>query len=1096
MKHLFTLLFFFCVASVVLAQKWQELNEQGRQFRKEKKYNEAISAFEKALAKLEPKSKNYAIVMNNLALTYDDMQNLAKAEECYKRAADAYKATVGEKNENYITTIENLAYLYQQQGKFDLAEEYYSQALALNKEVLGTKDPRYAEALESLAKLAEKAGKRNRAEELYVEHLKLQKDNLGEKHPAYAAAMENLAKFYQNEGKFTLAEDYFKDVIKIRKRNKQEQSPEYANTLNNLALLYKVSGKLTLAEQTYEEALAVYKATLGEKSTAYAVVVKNLADLYFMQAKYQKAEEYYKISRNIVKENVGEKHPDYALALKDLGKIYYIRSEYAEAEKAYAQAIEILKTRGKNTREYASLINDLANIYRMQGLLEKAEPLIAESIQITKEIYGTKHPDYARSLYNLALLYARKEGQSERVEKMYQEVLDACRNNPADIQLYSLVLNALANIYNNRGEFEKAEPLYQEGLKIARKNLGNKHPTYARALNNLAIMYRQKAKFEKAIELFTEVAQIRKEILGEKHLEYGKTLRNIAELYYVEKKFDKAEPYYIEANRIFLEQIRKNFSTLSEKEKEIFFKYFQQSFVMFHSFMLLRKDANPDLIEEAYNNQLAIKGILLSEQNRLRNTILKSNDQELISLYQKWQAKKDSVAQIYMKNNEADSMRINTEPLEKEIEEIEKQLSLKSALFAQTHQKKFTTFKEVQSVLELDEVAVEIVRFQKFDYRFTDSIYYVAFVVSKNYSKPQLAFLWRTTPKIEQEELAFYRNSIRTRKEDLASYNLFWKPIEQKIHEINPNAKKIYLACDGVYYAINPNTLLNPETKKYLIDERPVQIVISTRDIVKLKNSSQNLILKNAVLLGYPDYEEDEADGVATPTDTLKLAELDDMTRYRSTIVNLPGTKKEVDAIEKILKTKNLEVQKFTEKKANEKNIKDVYSPSILHIATHGYFLEDINEDLNETKAEPKQTKNFNPLIRSGLLLAGVQKTLRKEKKTNEDGILTAFEAQTLNLSETDLVVLSACETGAGEVKNTEGIFGLQRAFQVAGANTAVTSLWKVDDAATEFLMTNFYAFWLKGASKYNALHNAMKETRKKFPQPYYWGAFVMINNN
>ncbi|MCS6795580.1 MAG: tetratricopeptide repeat protein, partial [Raineya sp.] len=1053
----------------------------------------AIAAFEQALGKLEPKSKNYAIVMNNLALTYDDMQNFAKAEECYKRAADVYKATVGEKDANYITTIENLGYLYQQQGKYDLAEEYYSQALALNKEVLGTKDPRYAEALESLAKLAEKAGKRTRAEELYIEHLKLQKDNLGEKHPAYAAAMENLAKFYQNEGKFTLAEDYFKDVIKIRKRNKQEQTPEYANTLNSLAILYKVSGKPALAEAAYEEAIAIYKATLGEKSNAYATVVKNLADLYFMQAKYQKAEEYYKISRNIIRENVGDKHPDYALALKDLGKIYYIRSEYAEAEKTYSQAIEILKVRGKNNREYASLINDLANIYRMQGLLDKAEPLLAESIQISKEIYGTKHPDYARSLYNLALLYARKEGQSERVEKMYQEVLAACRDNPADAQLYSSVLNALANIYNNKGDFDKAEPLYLEGLKIARKNLGKKHPAYARSLNNLAIMYRQRAKFEKAIELFMEVAQIRKEVLGEKHLEYGRTLRNIAELYYVDKKYDKAEPYYVEANRIFLEQIRKNFATLSEKEKEVFFKYFQQSFVMFHSFMLLRKDANPNLIEEAYNNQLAIKGIMLSEQNRLRNTILNGKDEELKRLYQAWQAKKDSLGQIYMKNNETDSVKINTEPLEKEIEAIEKQLSLKSALFAQTQQQKFVSFQEVQNALGLDEVAVEIVRFNKFEYRFTDSVYYVAFIVSKNHAKPQLAFFWRTTPKGEQEELAFYRNSVRLRKEDLASYNLFWKPIEQKIREINPNAKKVYLACDGVYYAINPNTLLNPETKKYLLDERPVQIVISTRDVVKLKNASQNVTLKNALLLGYPDYEEDEADGSMPPVDSLYLAELDEMTRYRSTIVNLPGTRKEVDAIEKTLKTKNIAVQKLLEKKANEKSIKEAQSPSILHIDTHGYFLEDVDEDLNETNNNPK--KSTNPLMRSGLLLAGVQKTLRKQKKNSEDGMLTAYEAQTLDLGETDLVVLSACETGAGEVRNTEGIFGLQRAFQVAGANAVVTSLWKVDDAATEFLMSNFYNAWLKGVSKYDALQSAMRETRKKYPQPYFWGAFVMVNN-
>lgn len=1094
MKQLFTIILLgFCLVTA-FAQKWQELNEQGRQLRREGKYNEAIAAFEKALSKIDQKSKSYAIVMNNLALVYDDMQNFAKAEEYYKRAADVYKATVGEKDPNYITTIENLGYLYQQQGKYALAEEYYSQALTLNKEVLGTRDPRYAEALESLAKLAEKAGKRERAEQLYVEHLKLQRDNLGEKHPAYASAMENLAKFYQNEGKFTLAEDYFKEVIKIRKRNNQEKTPDYANTLNNLAILYKVSGKLELAENTYEEALNIYKLTLGEKSNAYATVVKNLADLYFMQAKYNKAEEYYKISHNIIKENVGDKHPDYALALKDLGKIYYIRSEYAEAEKTYLQALEILKTRGKNNREYATIINDLANIYRMQGLVEKAEPLLIESIQIMKELYGTKHPDYTRALYNLAVLMSRKDGQSEKVEKIYQEVLAVCRDNPADAQLCSSAVNALANIYNNRGDFDKAEPLYQEGLRIARKSLGKKHPVYARALNNLAIMYRQKGKFDKAIELFSEVAQIRKEVLGEKHLEYGKTLRSIAELYYVSKKYDKAEPYYVEANRIFLEQIRKNFATLSEKEKEVFFKYFQQSFLMFYSFMLLRKDANPDLIKEAYNYQLAIKGILLSEQNRLRNTILKSKDPELVQLYQKWQAIKDSLAQIYMKNNETDSLRINIEPIEKELEVIEKQLSLKSSLFAQTQQRKFITFEEVQSALSLDEVAVEIVRFNKFEYRFTDSLYYIAFVVSKNYPQPQLIFLFKTVSKEEQNDLAFYRNSIRIRKEDLNSYNIFWKRIEEKIREINPYAKKVFLACDGIYYAINPNTLLNPETKKYLLDERSIQLVISTRDVIQLKNTP-NYTLKEAVLLGYPDYEEDESDEATAQTiDTLKIEELDEITRYRSTIVSLPGTRKEVETIEKILKTKNISVQKLTEKKANEKNLKELHSPSILHIATHGYFLEDAQEVLNED-SQVEVVKKINPLIRSGLLLAGVQKTLRKQKKASEDGMLTAFEAQTLDLNETDLVVLSACETGVGEVKNTEGIFGLQRAFQVAGANSVVTSLWKVDDMATEFLMTNFYANWLKGISKWEALRNAMRETRKKYPQPYFWGAFVMVGN-
>jgi CHAT domain-containing protein/Tfp pilus assembly protein PilF len=1100
MKHLFLIiLLFWQIPS--FAQKWQELNDQGRQLRKERKFTEAIAALEKAKAEVEKKSgrtsKNYAIVINNLALVYDDMNNFNLAEPLYKEALAIYKSTTGEKDVMYVTTLENLGYLYQQQGKFKEAEEYYSQALAINKEVLGTKHPDYATSLENLAKLAEKSGQKDKAEKLYIEHLNLIKDNLGEKNPIYATAMENLAKYYQNNGNFRLAEDYFRDVLKVRKRNGGDKTVDYAHTLNNLAILYKVSGRAALAETTYEEALALYRATVGDKNPAYAEVVSNLANLYYSQANYKKAEQMYEESRKIIETSYGKNSLQYAMALRDLAKIHYVKSEYASAEPLYEEALQILKSRGSNNKEYAAIINDLASLYRMQGNEAKALPLLEESIKINKEILGDKHPEYARSLYQLAIITYKKEGASPKVEKMYQEVVEICRANPADANLYGNALGALANLYNNKGDFDKAEPLYKEGIKVSRQNLGKKHPTYARNVSNLAVLYRQKGKFTQAIEMFSEVAEIRKEVLGEKHLEYGKSLREIAELHYVSKDYAKAEPFYVESNRIFLDQINKNFATLSEKEKATFFRFFSNSFHKFNSFLLLRYKANPNLAEEAYNNQLVLKGLMLSEQNRLRNTIRSSGDSELISFYEEWQNKKDKLAQIYMKSLDEDVSEQKIKELESEIENLEKKLSLKSATFAQINKRKPATFKDVKNALGEDEVAIEMIRFNKFEYKFTDSVYYAAFITTKQLALPELVFI-ASQEKKEAEDLAFYRNSIRNRKTDALSYELFWKAISERVNRVSPNTKKIYLASDGIYYSINLATLYNPETKKYVLEERDIHNVISTRDIVGAKELEDNLMFSSAFLLGFPDFENDEEDASASQNaDTTKvnLQEFDDFLSYKGVISNLPGTKKEIESIEKLFKAKTSNITKLMLAKANETQLKGVKSPSVLHIATHGYFMQDTDDGEEENGGKAKSKKEINPLMRSGLLLAGSQKTFNKISKPKEDGVLTAYEAQTLDLSNTNMVVLSACETAQGELKNGEGIFGLQRAFQVAGAKSVITSLWRVDDAATEMLMINFYTRWLKGTNKWQALKEAQKEVQKKYPQPYYWGAFVMVGN-
>ena len=265
-----------------------------------------------------------------------------------------------------------------------------------------------------------------------------------------------------------------------------------------------------------------------------------------------------------------------------------------------------------------------------------------------------------------------------------------------------------------------------------------------------------------------------------------------------------------------------------------------------------------------------------------------------------------------------------------------------------------------------------------------------------------------------------------------------------------------------------------------MIDEIDLRLVTNLKDLMTI--TDETMPFNYAVILGNPDYSNG---GQSSYGYSITLDSLTSMG-----IPQLPGTKKEVVEISSILDKDGWRVDAFTEHDASEQRLKSMIKPKVLHIASHGYF-------------QPNTEKNFNlksPLYRSGLLLSGAGNTHNyKEDITlnaqqgNEDGVLTAFEAMNLNIENTDLVVLSACETGLGEIQNGEGVYGLQRAFIVAGAKSLIISLWQVNDEVTQELMIDFYRNWLNGHSKRKAFIETQRLIKSKYPSPYYWGAFVFV---
>jgi hypothetical protein len=456
--------------------------------------------------------------------------------------------------------------------------------------------------------------------------------------------------------------------------------------------------------------------------------------------------------------------------------------------------------------------------------------------------------------------------------------------------------------------------------------------------------------------------------------------------------------------------------------------------------------------------------LLLNSTNKIKKAIFSSGNNDLIKDYVAWLDKKETLARYYsLSKQELIDQKIDVASLEREANDMEKSLSQRSGDFSQGYSAEKLSYTQVASLLGDTEAVVEFVRIRSYDKDFTTDSKYAALVLTKGASSPKLVILDNGN-QLETRYAKFYRNAIQQKLADTYSYDQYWGRIDPAL----VGKKTIYVSADGVYNQISLNTI-KKTGGDFLLNRYDLILVGNSKDIIALKNQKTSAPKKSAFLLGFPDYGGD-----AVPA--------------------LPGTKIEIESIDRILKTGGYQVSPYTQRAASEAIVKSMKGPALVHIATHGYFQQDVDQ---ASMGVHEDNARNNPLLRSGILLAGASPTIKGEVlpnlESNDNGILTAYEAMNLNLDGTDLIVLSACETGLGDVRAGEGVYGLQRSFLVAGAKAIVMSLWKVDDAATQALMTNFYTNLAKGGSKAKAFKQAQLQLMLKYKEPYYWGAFVMM---
>ncbi|MEO5947828.1 MAG: CHAT domain-containing protein [Chitinophagaceae bacterium] len=554
-------------------------------------------------------------------------------------------------------------------------------------------------------------------------------------------------------------------------------------------------------------------------------------------------------------------------------------------------------------------------------------------------------------------------------------------------------------------------------------------------------------------------------------------------------KFEEARKTYRELFDLNTSWINDIIFTFGEKAFVTYYNAkLKEGYENFHSFVKLAKEKQPalfpELSQQAYNNLLFTKSISLKGTQRRKEAFLSANDPNITKLYDGWIAKKQQLIRQYLKTDDpsgADTAnKINAALLtamQQEVSQLENELTLKAKDFKKYLNIVPPDWKTVRDQLKEGEAAIEMLRFQwKNKIYYSDTSYYAAYIITKNSDYPEVVFLTTAAADLDNKYYKMYKNNIKFKTDDKESFNQYWKPISEKLKGI----KKIYFSPDGIYHLINIATLKNQESKQFLLDEMEIQYTTSGADI----NTTSTTDIRTAVLIGRPTYK------INAPqlTTTAKPVTRSYVRGFKEeNIQDLPGTEVEVVSIKKELDQYKINTNLLLKEKATEDELYKLHSPGILHIATHGYW-----SPAGENATDGYRV--FNAMANSGLLLSGVVNYYSTNTYPETyDGVLTAYEAQNLDLQNTSLVILSACETSLGHMDAGEGVYGLQRAFRAAGAGSIMTSLWKVDDNATKDFMITFYQQFLKTKNKSAAFITAQKAIKEKYIHPYFWGAFVMM---
>ena len=699
--------------------------------------------------------------------------------------------------------------------------------------------------------------------------------------------------------------------------------------------------------------------------------------------------------------------------------------------------------------------------------------------------------EYCKILGNISLMYAEAANSINKQfyldAKWYiDEAISVFKDKIGSLIDHGMVgltlLNIKAYVYDAIGDRKGAIETYERMVSDFENNQ-NVKGSWLLAANNLAVLYLKTDNSKKAIALL--------ESLSSKNKEYKQVLaQNLALAYYVSED-SKAKKALKDYNTNCYNNCLDVFNFFTVAEREAYWTGIAREILFLNN---LVADKFPEITDVAFDNLLFVKNLKLMSSDILKDIIEKSSNSELERKYNRISSLREAIS---YRSREQDSIRIWSNQLKEEERSILSMIpDYKERLLNAFH-----SWTDIRDALKDDEIVVDFSYVPKMKGWDDADIFYGAFIITKDSKNPQLVSLCEVD-SINQYFTGAISDAVQISKlyqESLPIYKRLWGKIEVYLK----GKKTIYFSPTGQLNLLNHNALLmsNGET---LGDHYNLVRLSSTDKVLSTYKKTNDHQYESAVVYGGINYDLTVKE-MSEASKLYKHSNNNYMIAVRSENERghwdyLPGTKEESQKVFDILNSNNIPTVLLQDALANEESFKVLsgQSPSIIHISTHGFFLntpEKIMTNPFMSKVGSYSEKE-DKLIRTGVLMAGANNEWCGINHVSgiEDGILTADEISRLDLRRTKIVVLSACETAKGQVDEIDGILGLQRGLKKAGARSIVMSLWKVSDTVTTQLMTEFYLYICKGFSANEALRAASRNIKKQYTDPYYWAAFVMLD--
>ena len=934
----------------------------------------------------------------------------------------------------YGELLTYLSLLYNNRGNYEKAYNYSLEASHVCRTYSGENSKEYGFALAGLSNA----------------EIMLNKKEEGLMHAEMASSIVENA----NDVPLELKEIYRKRISAIKNATTGEplvQSMESKNSSNIVTYMFEANNDMLSGD--YHTAIIKFHIIKDELEShfesadlqSYVRTIVSLSDCLSQTGKLVQADKVLDDALNIFqKNNVKTNLARYLYISK--GQLFLLLNNYISAMHCYKQALGLFQQSNDKSIDYAKLLHGISMIDIYIGLYDDAKKQLDEALIICEKFY------------------------------------DDTKNTST----YLTILNGIANNYIKMGNHDKAIEIYKTIIDKATSQSTNR--IKALAMCNLADVYLLNNDKESAKTLYKKVLS----------LETEGYIKEMAEFNLVFCYIKDKDPSAVDRLNNFNHKTKENlslvFGRFTEYEREKYWNQWSQALTFINNMAVSLYDS-PQTRQMAYDNALYTKNMLVSVEQLLGNIVKESNTAN--DTFTSMQHYKEKLSN---KGLSKDSTYTYVEI----ISQLEKQIINSIPNFSDKVNSQFTTYADVKQLLSDNDVAIEFIYLPQVKIPIEESeLSYGALILTKNDDSPRLVSICKEK---ELEKVLGVRDSVNHYSHDIlysASDQTLYRMIWSKMMAYIQKGSNIYYSPTGYINRINLSAISDGSQR--LEDMYDFYEVTTTANIKKSvpKTKKQN---NNAYLYGDINYNEDTniMEEYATTYSSYTPGELFTLRSVnRGAWDMLPATKDEIEGICRILEHNGMAVKVYSKEAANEESFKTMHgnSPDIIHIATHGYYLPDKTAHTTNVFSDMKSyTLGGRHLFYSGLLFAGANNvwTGKEIKNGVEDGILTADEVSRLDLSNTQLVVLSACDTGLGNIDKINGVFGLQRGFKRAGVESILMSLWKVEDEATRILMVEFYKNLMSGQSKHQSLKNAQKYLRSvengKYDDPKYWASFIMLD--